>query len=63
MPDLTIEYRFICLLYHDWVTTPKQLRGEKPACSWNQDIDGQEPDENGNCPECGGRVAVYRVGV
>ena len=54
MPDLTIEYYWMCKDYHDSMT---EHPNDKPQtkCTWNQYYDGGEPYDN-KCPSCGGDV-------
>jgi hypothetical protein len=64
MGDLTIEYRKMCSEWYDYCTLPKFLKDgrEEPSCKWDEEwCEGKA--ENGKCPECGGDVTIYRIGV
>ena len=69
MPDLNIEYRYICPEWEDYCNCPPNIRKmmDKPACQYNEETADQPPVEDDTgaklCPLCGTVLSVYRVGV
>lgn len=61
MPDLTIEYYWMCSAYHEFMDekTPSNV---EPDCKWQQFYDGNEL-YNGRCPDCGGEVVSVPYAV
>ena len=64
MPDLTIEYRWVCAPYAEWMRSrvAEDLDTEAPVCTWDQMHDGGEPVD-GRCPKCGGPITGMGYGV
>lgn len=66
MPDLTIEYYWMCAEWHEWCTTSpkfhKMIGMKEPKCHWNQYTNNGEP-KDGKCPCCGGELVSVPHGV
>jgi hypothetical protein len=68
MPDLTLENRWICVGWLNYLVLPPFLknRTDPPPCHWNQEVDGGEPIERDGglyCPKCGMLAKPYTVGT
>lgn len=63
MPDFTIEYRWACGYYHDYMITPTSARKymDKPTCTWTEEYGEERYEDDGKCPRCGGHVCSYPV--
>lgn len=65
MPDLTVEYYWVCKQLSDHFSRyPNYVLDGKPnpPCTWDQFTHGGNPI-NGRCPMCGGEVTSHGVGV